>query len=59
MNRIITAAALGVVVWGLARWLHRRYVPVRSKHSDPTESWENEGGSVSSPAWMQSSPPLR
>ena len=55
MNRIIAAAALSIAVWGLARWLDRRYARARPEPHNPTERWENEGGAVSSPAWTQSS----
>jgi hypothetical protein len=55
MNRIIAAAALTAALLGLARWLDRRYARVRAEPHNPTERWENEGGSVTSPAWTQSS----
>jgi len=55
MNRIVSAAALTVALWGLARWLDRRYVREHADPNSPTERWENEGGPVSSPGWTQSS----
>jgi hypothetical protein len=55
MNRIVTAAAIAVALWGLKRWLDqgRARSPI-AQHS-PTETWENEGGAVSSRARTQSS----
>jgi hypothetical protein len=55
MNRIIAAAALAAAVWGLARWLDRRYARLRKEPHNPTERWENEGGALTSPEWTQSS----
>jgi len=59
MNRIVSAAALTVALWGLARWLDRRYVrehaDPNSDPNSPTERRENEGGPVSLPGWTQSS----
>ena len=55
MNRIIAAAAVTIAVWGLTRWLGRQFVRNRPEPHSPTESWENEGGALSSPAWTQSS----
>ena len=50
MNRILAAATLTVALWGLKRWLDARYVRIpRAPHS-PTETWENEGGALLSPA---------
>jgi hypothetical protein len=47
MHRIITAAVLTAVLWGLKRWLDHRYVQVGHVARNPTETWENEGGTVS------------
>ena len=48
MNRIITAAALTVALYGVKRWIDRRYLQARPALPNPTESWENEGGSLRS-----------
>jgi len=48
MHRILTAAALVAALWGLKRWLDHRYVQVGHAARHPTETWENEGGTVSS-----------
>jgi hypothetical protein len=54
MNRIVAAAALGVAVWSLVRWLERSYAPAH-REPHPAERWENEGGAVSSASWTQRS----
>ena len=56
MNRIIAAATLTVALWGLKRWLDRRYVRIPQAPHNPTETWENEGGALLSPAPAESSP---
>lgn len=46
MKSIIAAAALGAALWGLKRWMDRRYVQIGHAARDPTETWENEGGAL-------------
>ena len=46
MNRIITAAALTVALYGVKRWFDRRNFQLRVAPPNPTESWENEGGAL-------------
>ena len=53
MNRIVAAAALAVGLWGLKRWLDQRYVRIPPTPHNPTETWENEGGALLSPAPAQ------
>ena len=56
MNRIVAAAAITVAIWGITRWLEQRSARMPAAPHNPTETWENEGGAVSSPpAWTQSS----
>ena len=55
MNRIVAAAALTVAIWGIKRWLDKHSAPMPIAPHNPTETWENEGGTVSNPAWTQSS----
>ena len=57
MHRIITAAALMGILWGLKRWLDHRYVQGEHAARHPTETWENEGGAV--PPSPHESRPLR
>ena len=57
MHRIIIATALAAALWGLKRWLDRRYVQVGRATRNPTDTWENEGGAVS--ANPQEQRPLR
>jgi hypothetical protein len=46
MNRLIAAAMLAGVVWGLKRWLDYRYVQIERSARHPAETWENEGGAL-------------
>lgn len=46
MKSIIAVAALGAAIWGLKRWLDRRYVQIGHTARNPTETWENEGGAL-------------
>ena len=54
MNRIIAAATLTIALWGFKRWLDHRYVRIPPAPHSPTESWENEGGALLSPAPAES-----
>jgi len=47
MQRIIAAVVLAAALWGFKRWLDRRYVRIGHAARNPTETWENEGGSLS------------
>ena len=55
MNRIVAAAALAVAIWGIKRWLDQLGARMPIAPHNPTETWENEGGAITSPAWTQSS----
>jgi hypothetical protein len=47
MKRIIIATTVAAAVfWSFRRWLDHRYVKLRLSTHRPTETWENEGGSL-------------